>query len=185
MLPETRVRTRDEMMKRVALFKDLIGNKGGLPDSHLPEAEKEIFNVIGFQPPPSEGEGGGMVNSPVGADAARNSAIQISEGFNMGVARCKPGCGPLMHNHDTNETFTPVSGTWRCARNEGDDYEYIDAGPSDVISFRPNVIRRFECIEPAKGEETALVMFVVAGDAPANEFSEDARNRMAEVPVPA
>jgi hypothetical protein len=28
-------------------------------------------------------------------------------------------------------------------------------------------------------------MFVVAGDAPANEFSEDAWNRMAEVPVPA
>jgi hypothetical protein len=28
MLPETRVRTRDEVMKRVALFKDLIGNKG-------------------------------------------------------------------------------------------------------------------------------------------------------------
>ena len=40
MLPETRVRTRDEMMKRVALFKDLIGNKGGLPDSHLTETEK-------------------------------------------------------------------------------------------------------------------------------------------------
>ena len=121
MLPETRVRTRDEMMKRVALFKDLIGNKGGLPDSHLTEAEKEILNVIGFQPPPSE----------------------------------------------------------------GDDYEYIDAGPSDVISFPPSVISRFECIEPAEGEETALIVFVVAGDTPANEFSEDARNRMAEVPVPA
>lgn len=51
MLPEPRVWTREEMMKRVALFKDLKGNKGGLPDSHLPEAEKEIFNVIGFQPP--------------------------------------------------------------------------------------------------------------------------------------
>ena len=184
MLPQTRVWTRDEMMERVALFKDLIGNKGGLPDSHLPEAEKEIFNVIGFQPPPGEGEGGGMVNSPVGADAARNSAIRISEGFNMGFARCKPGCGPLMHNHDTNETFMPVSGKWRCAWNEGDDYEYIDAGPCDVISFPPGVMRRFECIEPAEGEETALIMFVVAGNAPANEFSEAARKRMAEVPVP-
>jgi hypothetical protein len=77
MLQKTRVWTREEMMERVALFKDLIGNKGGLPDRHLPEAEKEIFNVIGFQPPPGECEGGGMVNSPVGADAARNSAIQI------------------------------------------------------------------------------------------------------------
>ena len=125
-----------------------------------------------------------MVNSPVGADAARNSAIRISEGFNMGFARCKPGCGPLMHNHYTNETFMPVSGKWRCAWNEGDDYEYIDAGPCDVISFPAGVMRRFECIEAADGEETALIMFVVAGDAPANEFSDTARKRMAEVPVP-
>ena len=41
MLPETRVWTRDEMMQRVALFKNLIGNTGGLPDSHLPEAKKK------------------------------------------------------------------------------------------------------------------------------------------------
>lgn len=53
----------------------------------------------------------------------------------MGFAKCEPGCGPLMHNHDTNETFMPVTGRWRCAWNEGDDYEFIDAGPCDVISF--------------------------------------------------
>jgi hypothetical protein len=48
MLPAIRNWTRDEMMKRVAFFRDLKGSKGGLPDSHLPECERELINVIGF-----------------------------------------------------------------------------------------------------------------------------------------
>ena len=80
MLPETRVWTRDEMMKRVAFFKDLRGARTGLPDSHLPECDRELINVIGFQPPENEGEGG--VVSPVGEDVALQSAIPITEGFN-------------------------------------------------------------------------------------------------------
>jgi hypothetical protein len=68
-------------------FKDLKGSKTGLPDSDLPERERELINVIGFPPPDNEGD----VVSPVGAAAARLSAIPISEGFNLGFARCKPG----------------------------------------------------------------------------------------------
>ena len=45
--------TRDEMMKRVARFKDLKGSDGGLPDSKMPGCERTLFNVIGFQPPPA------------------------------------------------------------------------------------------------------------------------------------
>jgi hypothetical protein len=41
MLPAIRNWTRDEMMKRVAFFRDLKGSKGGLPDSNLPECERE------------------------------------------------------------------------------------------------------------------------------------------------
>jgi hypothetical protein len=89
MIPAVRSWTRHEMMKRVAFFKDLKGSKTGLPDSDLPECERELINVIGFQPPDNEGD----VVSPVGAAAARLSAIPISEGFNLGFARCKPGRG--------------------------------------------------------------------------------------------
>ena len=60
--------SRDEMMKRVARFKDLVGFDGGLPDSKMPGCERTLFNVIGFQPPKGIGEGG--VTSPVGADAS-------------------------------------------------------------------------------------------------------------------
>ena len=93
MMPAIRNWTRDEMMKRVAFFRDLKGSKTGLPDSDLPECERELINVIGFHPPH---EGGAAV-SPVGSAAARLSAIPVSEGFKLGFARCKPGRGPLMH----------------------------------------------------------------------------------------
>lgn len=170
MLPPTRVWTRDEMMKRVAFFKDLQGSRRGLPDSELPECERELINVIGFQPPKAEGE----VVSPVGEDAARRAAIPISEGFNLGFARCKPGRGPLMHNHDTNETFMPITGRWRCAWNEGDDYEYVDVGPLDVVSFPPGVARRFFNVTEDEPDTEHILLFVIAGNAPQAEFSPGA-----------
>jgi hypothetical protein len=94
-LPRTTF-TREEILARVARFKDLNGYDGGLPDSHMPGCERILYNVIGFQPPP--GSSGG-VTSPVGEDAAKLAAIKISEGFNLGYCRAKPGHGPMMHNH--------------------------------------------------------------------------------------
>jgi hypothetical protein len=88
--------SRAEMMKRVARFKELKGFDGGLPDSKMPGCERTLYNVIGFQPPKGEG---GAVTSPVGDDASKLAAIKISEGFNLGYCRAKPGCGPMMHNH--------------------------------------------------------------------------------------
>ena len=94
--------SREEMTKRVARFKDLNGSDGGLPDSNMPGCERTLFNVIGFQPPKGEGD---AVTSPVGGDAARAAAIPISEGFNLGYCKAKPGHGPMMHNHDTQRDF--------------------------------------------------------------------------------
>jgi len=64
--------SRDEMLKRVARFRKLKGSDGGLPDSPLPECRRKLFNVIGFQPPPSG-------DSPVGANASAMPAIPIAE----------------------------------------------------------------------------------------------------------
>ena len=41
------------------------------------------------------------------------SAIPVDEGFQLGYATMKPGNGPKLHNHDTNETFIAIKGTWR------------------------------------------------------------------------
>jgi hypothetical protein len=174
MLPDVKVWTRDEMLKRVAFFKDLKGSKRGLPDSELPECERELINVIGFQPPANEGS----IVSPVGADAARLAAIPVSEGFNLGFARCKPGRGPLMHNHDTNETFMPITGRWRCAWNEGAAYEYVDVGPLDVVSFPPGVARRFLNITEGEPDHEHIMLFVIAGNAPEAEFTPEANGIM-------
>ena len=84
---------RDEMMKRIARFRDLKGFDGGLPDSKMPGCERTLFNVIGFQPPKGSG---GAVTSPVGDHAAQLAAIKISEGFNLGYRKAKPGHGPEM-----------------------------------------------------------------------------------------
>ena len=173
MLPRRGV-PRAEMLKRVARFAGLKGSDGGLPDSKAPECRRTLYNVIGFQPPEGEGEG---MQSPVGEDAARNSAIPVSEGFNLGYCRAKPGKGPLMHNHDTNETFIPMTGTWRCSwEDERGETDSVDLGPLDVVSFPPGAIRRFMNLSNERNdpEEESILMFVIGGNAPRAEFTTQA-----------
>ncbi len=168
--------SREEMTKRVARFKDLNGSDGGLPDSNMPGCERTLFNVIGFQPPKGEGD---AVTSPVGGDAARAAAIPISEGFNLGYCKTKPGHGPMMHNHDTNETFIPMTGRWRCSWEDEDGHvEHLDLDPLDVISFPPGAIRRFENVTPGDKNQEHILMFVIGGDGPRAEFTDDSMKEL-------
>ena len=48
----------------------------------------------------------------------------------------------------------------------------------DVISFPPGAIRRFENVTDGPKHEYSVLMFVIAGDAPGAEFTQDA---MAEI----
>ena len=156
--------SRDAMLKRVARFKKLKGSDGGLPDSKLPESRRKLYAVIGFQPP-EEG------NSPVGADASTMPAISIAEGFNLGYCKAKPGKGPLMHNHDTNETFIALTGRWRCEWNEGEAKEHVDLEPYDVISFPVGVARLFMNVTYDGPGKEHLLMFIIGGDQPQAEFT--------------
>src|SRR5258708_36762390 len=83
--------TGDEMLKRVARFKDLKGFDGGLPDSNMPGCERMLFNVIGFQPPTG---GGGAGAPPVGGHAAGAAALQNSRGFKPGLRQAHTGPRP-------------------------------------------------------------------------------------------
>lgn len=167
---------RVHMMKRVARFKDLKGSDGGLPDSKMKGCIRTLYNVIGFQPPQGEGD---AVTSPVGDEASRLAAIPISEGFNLGYCRAKPGNGPMMHNHDTNETFIPMTGRWRCSwENEKGETDYVDVGPLDVVSFPPGVARRFENITDGDPDAEAILMFVIGGNAPTAEFTDQAMDEL-------
>ena len=168
--------SRAEMMQRVARFSKLKGSDGGLPDSYMPGSERILYNVIGFQPPPTEDAG---VVSPVGEAAARMAAVKISEGFNLGYCRALPGRGPMMHNHDTNETFIGITGLWRASwENESGKVEHVDLKPLDVISFPAGAIRRFENVTKGADDEYSILMFVIAGDAPGAEFTAEAMEQL-------
>ena len=169
--------TRGEMMKRVARFKKLKGSDGGLPDSPLPECKRKLYAVIGFQPPMSDNA---ATTSPVGADASSMPAIAIAEGFNLGYCKAKPGKGPLMHNHDTNETFIAMTGRWRCEWNEGDAMESVDLAPYDVISFPVGVARRFMNVTYDEPGREHLLMFIIGGNQPQAEFTPAAMQRCEE-----
>ena len=179
-LPRKRV-ARKDMMKRVARFSKLKGFDGGLPDSRMPGCERTLFNVIGFQPP--EDEHGGM-SSPVGADAARMAAIKISEGFNLGYCKALPGRGPMLHNHDTNETFIAISGVWRASwENEKGRLEHVDLKPLDVISFPPGASRRFMNVSKGPKTRESVLMFVIGGNAPRAEFTSESMRTLARAGV--
>ena len=166
--------SRDEMLKRVARFDKLKGSDGGLPDSPLPECRRKLYAVIGFQPPMSDNP---ATTSPVGDNASTTPAIAIAEGFNLGYCKARPGKGPLMHNHDTNETFIAMTGRWRCEWNEGDAMEHVDLAPYDVISFPVGVARRFMNVTYDEPGKEHLLMFIIGGDQPQAEFTPDAMRR--------
>jgi mannose-6-phosphate isomerase-like protein (cupin superfamily) len=172
-IPTVRV-TRAEMRKRVALFSEIKGYDGGLPDSHYPGSERTLYNVIGFQPP----AGNPNLISPVGAQAAEHAAIKVQDGFNLGFCECAPGKGPLMHNHDTNETFMPMTGRWRCSWEVDGSVEHFDLDPFDVISFPIGVQRRFVNITEGSAESSHWLLFVIGGDAPQAEFSPEAQEEL-------
>jgi mannose-6-phosphate isomerase-like protein (cupin superfamily) len=176
MLPPVRVWTREEMLRRVARFADLEGFTDGLQDSALPECRKTVYNVLGFQTPRDAGMGG--VNSPVGRSASAHAAIAISEGFNLGFVKCKPGRGVLMHNHDTNETFVVISGAWRVQWNDAPATESLDVGPLDVIAFPAGCARRFENVTPGDPDAEHMLLFVVGGNEPQNEFTPASMRRV-------
>jgi len=169
-----RTLSRPQMMKRVARFRTLKGSDGGLPDSPLPECERKLYAVIGFQPPKQRRA---ATTSPVGDDASAMPAIGIAEGFNLGYCKAKPGKGPLMHNHDTNETFIPMTGRWRCEWNEGRKKCRVDLAPYDVISFPTGVARRFMNVTYDEPKKEHLLMFIIGGNQPRAEFTPAAMRR--------
>jgi mannose-6-phosphate isomerase-like protein (cupin superfamily) len=172
---DIRTWSKDEMMKRVARFKALKGSDGGLPDSPLPECRRKLYAVIGFAPP--EEKSNSAVTSPVGDDASSKPAIPIAEGFNLGYCKAKPGKGPLMHNHDTNETFIAMTGRWRCEWNEGKAMQHVDLDPYDVISFPTGVARRFMNVTYDEPGREHLLMFIIGGNQPQAEFTPLAMQR--------
>jgi mannose-6-phosphate isomerase-like protein (cupin superfamily) len=156
--------TRKEMLSSyVARFNDLKGSDKGLPDSDIPSHYKMIYNVFGFDPPSGEES----VN-PVGDDA--RALISPKAGFSLGFLKTTPGNGPVLHNHNTNETFIPLGGMWRFTWESSPAHtEFVDLGAFDTISFPAGVPRRFENLAPTPGDTQGLLLAIVEDDAPVSE----------------
>jgi mannose-6-phosphate isomerase-like protein (cupin superfamily) len=150
--------SNEEMAKRVARYQNLVHPPERYPDSLLPGHERRNFLVIGT----------GLV-----VDGAKDplSAIPISEGFTLSYVEAKPGNGPKLHNHDTNETFVAIRGRWRVIWGAKADH-HVDLEPLDVCSVPPGVPRRFINVSEGDPEAHGLLMTVQAGDQPRAEFLE-------------
>ncbi len=147
---------REEMLKRLARRKNLKYPPDRYPDSLLPGHERKNFLVIGRG---LQIEGG---KDPM-------SAIPIDEGFLMSYVEAKPGNGPKLHIHDTNESFIAVRGTWRVIWGMNEE-EHVDLEELDVFSTPPGVPRRFINLTTPAGSDVGLLITIQAGNQPGAEW---------------
>lgn len=162
----------EEMLEGLARFSDLKRCSTGLPDMALPEARRAFLNVLGFEQPED-----GEYTSPFG-DEARAVVTHLRAGFGVSFIEAEAGKGVLMHNHNTVETFMCLKGRWRIDWEGAEGVRSVELGPLDFFACPPGVQRRFECVEPADGDKVGLILGVVEGNAPAAEFSPEAKERI-------
>ncbi|HEX2827043.1 MAG TPA: hypothetical protein VHP37_11900 [Burkholderiales bacterium] len=146
----------DEMSERVARFKTLKYPPDRYPDSQLPGHLRKNFLVIGH----------GLI---VEGGKDPMSAIPVDEGFQMSYVEAEPGNGPMLHNHDTNETFIAIRGRWRVIWGLKEEH-HVDLDPLDVCAVPPYVPRRFINLERGAGGEPGLLMTIQPGNTPRTEF---------------
>jgi quercetin dioxygenase-like cupin family protein len=130
--------SREEMLKRVAHFKDLIPNdykamKGGdSVDANLLTGFTLIGRITSKNPP----------------------AIAGDHGFTVAIQKVKPGCRIPLHSHKMVEVFIPVSGKWKFFWGDGE--EGVELGALDAISFPAGLMEGFSNIGDDEG--TLLVI---------------------------
>jgi quercetin dioxygenase-like cupin family protein len=170
--------TLAEVNKCIARFSKLVRCDTGIPDMALPEGKRTFLNVLGFSQP----KGGSAAISPFG-DQAPAAVSHLKAGFGISFIGCRPGQGVLMHNHDTVETFLVISGKWKLEYelDVGNHYSVLE--PLDFIACPIGIERRFECIESPAGQEEALLLGIVGGDAPSSEASPGSIQRCVDAGI--
>jgi mannose-6-phosphate isomerase-like protein (cupin superfamily) len=153
---EIRTLTPEQMSKRVARYGTLKYPPDRYPDSLLPGHERKNYLVVGS----------GLV---VAGGKEPMSAIPIEEGFQMSYVEARPGNGPKLHNHDTNETFIALKGSWRVIWGLGEENS-VDLNPLDVCAVPPFVPRRFINLTPAADSDVGLLMAIQPGNLAKCEF---------------
>jgi quercetin dioxygenase-like cupin family protein len=173
---------RDDILKCVARFDEIVPADKGLPDQEVESCHRTFYNALGFSQPPSLGEGG---YSPIG-NVAKPKISHIKPGFNLAYVEAEPGKGVMMHTHDTNETFVVIEGEWMFEWEGDKGNDHVILKERDVVSFEPGSQRRFECKKARPGKAKGMILGVIGGNEPAAEFSPEsiATLRAAGIDVP-
>jgi quercetin dioxygenase-like cupin family protein len=140
--------TRDDMLKRVARFKQLKP-LAAQTDPSIPLAAKDVvysrtlLSVIGL-------EGSATLVSA-------GAPILGAAGMTITVAVCPPGQGPELHAHlKTYETFTVLRGRFEFRWND-DGRDRIVLEEFDTISVPPGVCRAFRNVGDVEGMLQVLI----------------------------
>src|SRR5438093_12646558 len=142
----SKIVTREEMLQRVARFKELTPSARPLVDAVLPQFQREIFNIIG---------------AGVTEDASMKVPITAVDGFHLSIIKAGPKKGTGLHNHTTVEVFVPLTGTWSVQWGDQGENE-LRLGQWDVISVPAGIMRGFR----NESDEDAYMLAIVGGDDP-------------------
>lgn len=137
--------TREEMLKRVAIFSQLTAGSRPLIDAVLPQYQRQIFNIIG---------------SSVTEDPTMSVPIRAVEGFHISIIKAESKKGTGLHQHKTVEVFMPLTGQWSV--QWGDTGDELTLNQWDVISVPTGIMRGFR----NEGPDTAFMLSIVGGDNP-------------------
>ena len=142
----SKIVTKEEMLRRVAVFKALTPSARPLVDAVLPQFQREIFSIIG----------GGVTEDP-----SVKVPIRAVEGFHLSIIKAGPKKGTGLHTHATVEVFMPLTGTWSVQWGDEGENE-LTLRQWDVISVPTGIMRGFR----NDGDEEAYMLAIVGGDDP-------------------
>lgn len=140
--------SKQDLLKRVIRFQDLIPCKTAFIDAKTPGSDqKENFCLVGP----------GVSENP-----DQHIHIKIPHGFNVGAAKQPKGCKNSHHSHETEEVFLVHKGSWQFTIGEHGQDAQITLNQGDIISIPTNVFRGFENV----GEDDGFLFCILGKDDP-------------------
>lgn len=130
----------DEMLKRIARFKDLMPmDYGQMKGGESVSRKMQGFTVIGHVT---------KAAPPIAGD----------HGFTVAFNKVQAGAGAPLHSHAVVEVFVPLSGKWKFFWGENGEGE-AELEAWDTISFPAGIMEGFRNI----GTEEGLLLVVLGG----------------------
>ena len=129
--------SREEMLARVARFKERTADPGAFPDLK----EQGALRSVSYQLSPGQLGGPAPISQP--------------HNFHLSVSTLSKGIRPTVHSHPYNEVFMPLNTRFRLFWGETLS-DWLDLEPFDLISVPAGVFRTFENLDEQPGYMVAI-----------------------------